>query len=146
MKTDYIKRKLIVSLTVIIAVPKCLNTAEVILYHIMAKLEPSLNRLTQRMGALGTWALRWEAAEAKSMRECISFTCSLANLTIPFAQVTEDQYVRVLIIFLRFLYKINNLDLQIIKLSLAQLTEVGASVSPPIKQSRCRLLEERKHT
>jgi hypothetical protein len=88
-------------------------------------------------GALGTWALRWEAAEAKSMRECISFTCSLANLTIPSAQVTEDQYVRVLIIFLRFLYKINNLDLQIIKLSLAQLTEVGASVSPPIKQSRC---------
>ena len=38
---------------------------------------------------LGTWALRWEAAEAKSMRECISFTYPLTNLTVPSARVSD---------------------------------------------------------
>ena len=60
---------------------------------------------------LGTWALRWEAAEAKSMRECISFTYySLANLTIPSARVTEDCSVRCFKIFSKRLIKTNSTE------------------------------------
>ena len=60
---------------------------------------------------LGTWALRWEAAEAKSMRECISFTYySLTNLTIPSARVTEDCSVRCFKIFSKRLIKTNSTE------------------------------------
>ena len=45
------------------------------------KRTDGISQIETEADTLGTWALRWEAAEAKGMRERISFTYSLTNLT-----------------------------------------------------------------